>query len=229
MELIYCLYRAEGNPPATGTKICYLTGLPAREDGPKVGEVLRDTFTNHDLARAPGSPVMSDAAQWYFNHQEFRRFHIVAERSGESYRWRSVAREDLRQILVDALTAPPDCDRFYSIALSKKKHIALRAPVTPARSAYVYVQFEENAVTLAGAIFLALLTAFDAALALGISKKEILCCQLHILTLQKLVKNKALGAWQAQEKVLRPHVGSQILPLVSFVIFNPTEKEEADA
>lgn len=136
-----------GEPPAApGRHTCAVCGLPTTSET-RVQTVLRPTFTDMALLRRPDSRTVCPACVWYFDHQELRRANwwLTADSAAE------IARGDLRRVIDEHLAAPPGADGYLLITASKRKHIALRAPLNLAGSPVRRVQFEIDTLHLAAA------------------------------------------------------------------------------
>jgi hypothetical protein len=126
-----------GGEEDIGPHLCAVCGLPTGHDA-DLGKVLRDTFTDRDVLEVPWSGYVCAACEWYFDHQELRRQHwyLTAREA------RPLAKADIFPLLVKHLRCPPAEDRYYFIAQSKKKHVALRARLNAAGCTKLRVNFE---------------------------------------------------------------------------------------
>ena len=124
-----------------GKDTCMVCGLPT-DGGLPPKAVFRRTFTNQDILAARESYIVCEACAWYFDHQELRRQHwyITAKEA------RSLSKKDIFPLLMRHIITPPSEDRYYLIALSKKKHVALRARLNATGCRSLRVNFEEMVV-----------------------------------------------------------------------------------
>lgn len=124
---------------ATGPALCALCGLPAAPGSmtPKA-KVLRPTFMDYDLLARPALDDLCAACVWYFDHQELLRSHWYLTATAA----RVLAKADLLPLLTEHVAKPPAEDRYYLIAASKKKHVALRGRLNAAGGRLLRVNFE---------------------------------------------------------------------------------------
>jgi hypothetical protein len=173
MDALYWFYRAAGNPPFEGDAFCYLCARPCGRDFIAF-DVLRDTFNDFNLARCPSSRFLCPACGHYFDHKpEYRKSAWVLARAGERYGARAVTREGMREAVLRRLARRTDEDMIFLCPTSKKKHIALLAPVTPAQSLSAFVQFELQTLRV-GESFRDVLEAFDGLRDMGMKKSSII-------------------------------------------------------
>jgi len=128
-----------GQQVVWGNAICALCGLSAREDvmSPKT-RVFRPTFVDYDLQRRPDQPGLCPACVWYLGHQELLRSHWYLSASEA----RPLAKADLLPLLAEHLAHPPAEDRYYLVAYTKKKHVALRGRLNAAGARRLRVNAE---------------------------------------------------------------------------------------
>lgn len=133
------LYRnlsGNGTIAAAGTP-CGVCGLPLAGSR-TLAEVLRPTFTDHGLLADGNADHVCDACAWYMDHQELRRQSwYLTEREA-----RPLAKKDVLPLLQAHYEEPPLEDRYYLIAISKKKHVALRARLNAGGCRAMRVNFE---------------------------------------------------------------------------------------
>jgi len=127
-----------GVPNPDGAHLCALCrGSCADEIA--VEDVLRPTFTDIDLVRGE---YVCQACAWYLDHQEVRRSHWYLT-PDEAV---PLAKKEILPLLRRHLAKPPAVDRYYLIARSKKKHVALRARLNAAGCRLLRVNFETQLV-----------------------------------------------------------------------------------
>lgn len=120
-----------------GPFLCACCGLPHAEGKPP-DHVFRPTFTDYDLLKVPHSGSVCPACAWYFDHQELRRQHWYISPSEA----KMLAKADILPLLAQHVQNPPNEDRCYLIAQSKKKHVILRARINAAGCSRLRVNFE---------------------------------------------------------------------------------------
>jgi len=134
---------------AAGPALCALCGLPAAPGSmtPKA-KVLRPTFMDYDLLARPALDDLCAACVWYFDHQELLRSHWYLTATEA----RALAKADLLPLLTDHVAKPPREDRYYLIAVSKKKHVALRGRLNAAGGRMLRVNLETLTVDVDQAV-----------------------------------------------------------------------------
>lgn len=151
------LHTAHANPPVpAGPRLCAVCGLPAASGQPPKA-VLRDTFTDYATLRQPRSPLVCAACDWYMSRQDLRRSSwwltataaVPLERSG------------LRAFLLDQLAHPPAEAGYILITITRRKHLALYAPLNASHAQARRLRFETATLDL-DARFPHLLAAVDA-------------------------------------------------------------------
>ena len=132
-----------------GASICSLCGLAANPTvmTPKV-KVFRPTFVDYDLQKRAEQPGLCPACVWYFDHQELLRSHWYLSAS----RATPLAKADLLPLLATHITAPPAEDRYYLIAFTKKRHVALRGWLNAAGARLLRVNAEIYLVDVDAAV-----------------------------------------------------------------------------
>jgi len=196
------------SPPPRGRHTCAVCGLSTASET-LVKSVLRPTFTDIALLRRPDSRHVCPACAWYFDHQEVRRANWWLTADGAT----EIARGDLRRVIDEQLATPPAADGYLLITTSKRKHIALRAPLNLAGSHARRVQFETDTLTLRAADWFRLTAAVDAL--------RVVHTWQEILT--DTYQSWRVGRWaNAAEFVaaragVRPYLRTPYLDLVKFV------------
>lgn len=121
--------------------MCAVCGLPAA-DGATLRAVLRTTFTDHAALRAPDSGVVCAACDWYMAHQELRRqsWWLTPARA------EPIERGEMATLLRAHLDDPPNEDGYYLFTATRRKHLALYAPLNLAGARLRRVRFETDNV-----------------------------------------------------------------------------------
>lgn len=217
-HLLYLSATGKALPACAGSP-CLLCGTH-HSDGSPVEAVIRDTFSNHGMCRARDSLSVCPACAHVFNHRwecgqkyesEYRKHSLLVTPAGWTSWQRAAMRTDLEQLLRDGTQAPT----LLVVALSKKKHLVPLpgCRVTPAGQRTLFVQLEEESLTVTPEAYASVRRPFDELLALGCRKGEILDGNYHPLTLRKtdvvevLRRDRFLTRW-------RP---SGLLTLVSYI------------
>lgn len=211
------LYHAarQKTPPA-GEHPCLFCGFHHSEPTP-VSQVIGDTFTNHGMCRVPGSPHVCPACTHYFT----TRWRVLGHKKDAEYRLQSLRvhkdswlvwkRQDMRRDIEGWLHAGQP-GGVYVISLAKKKHLLPLAVVNPPGRSFT-VQVEEEKVRLDPMAWPGISRAFDALLALGFLKSEILSGSYSAFSLRKA----GATAHLEHDRVIAPFRPSGILTLLSYV------------
>ena len=211
-----------GDVPA-GEATCYLCGTPCPALYP-TSKGIADTFNSHSLARCPSSSWLCAACQWYLDnkagHPDFRKMSLMVWETG----WKQWQRADMKADIDDALRHGTGEAVYLICSLSKKKHIALQAPLNVQGSRLLAIQVEEAVAHIDQLTWHALDHAFSTLLSLGHGKGEILSGNLHASTLRK---HGQLLVALSHSNALAPYRGAAILDFLSYVtILEEKEKEE---
>lgn len=201
-----------------GAAWCYLCGsaCPDRAPSQPMKVAMRDTFTNHDLARRRDSGWVCPACSWYLDTANGQRLgwltHAWRVTPQEHAEWpRTAWRGDLDTLLLDGVAL--DAPTVFSITTSYKKHLLLLAPVThDARR--LAVQFEQQTVWLTPDLWRAMTGPFDALRVLGHSKAEILSGVAHPAV---LARHGRIGYALALLSALAPYRGGLPLALLTHI------------
>lgn len=229
MRATHFLYRAvTGQSVPSGDDLCLLCGISCGPGTVPVKEVIRDTFTNHGMCRAPHSRAVCPACGHYFNHRwlpagfkkpaEYRLLSIRILTDRMEMWPRERMRPNLETMLRDGC---PEC--VLVVSLSKKKHLLPFAPVNPPSRSFA-VQVEEETVQLSAGAWFPLAQAFDALLALDIPKGAILAGNYHHAGLRKAPLAEVLR-WDAAIAPWRP---SGLLTLLSYVTLLEEKSDAGD-
>jgi hypothetical protein len=219
MAPTHLLYRAAtGRDVPPGPTPCVLCGA-AHAGGLPAGDVIRDTFTNHGLCRVPGSDSVCPACGHYFNHRwevgqkylsEYRKHSLLVTPAA----WQPWPRPAMRLDLETLLAAGAREPLLLVIGLSKKKHCLPLAKVNPPGARHLYVQLEEEGVLVTPDAWAGVAGVFDALLAQGCRKGEVLGGNYSPATLRRA---PSLSRLLAAERALAPWRPSGLLSLVSYV------------
>lgn len=224
------LYLASGGEPfPEGESVCVLCGEtcePGRAT--PIGQVIRDTFTNHGMCRAQHSREVCPACTHYFNH----RWSVPGGKKPWEYRlcslrvvgdsWASWQRASMRADIEGWLQDGLPGSGVLVVALSKKKHLLPMASVHPAGVRAFSLMLEEERVRVCARDWIPLAHAFDGLLHLGCGKGEILSGDYSSHTLRRL----DLLALRKLDRVIGPWRGSGLLTLVSYTTL--LESDDAD-
>jgi CRISPR type IV-associated protein Csf1 len=129
-----------------GHKTCAVCGLPTVGDASRT-KTIRPTFTDHTALRAPRSPVVCAACDWYMSRQDLRRssWWLTPTQA------QPLAKADLWPTLQRLLVHPPDQDGYLLITTMKRKHLALHAPLNLSGCTSLRVRFEVVTLNVAPA------------------------------------------------------------------------------
>jgi len=214
------------------SNFCYLCGKPATKP-----LKLKDTFTNHSVARIPTSNKLCDRCDWSINLRCFY-FNPNKQKWGKlfSRNWSWLFQgdkliapkiegthtegKDTLEIVTDLPTRiqlrewllnPPEPPFTLAIAESGQKHILFLAQEAHNRDIFP-VQFELDTLHLDRKKFTALVQNYEALMALDFSKSEIDSGDYRS---DRLLKS--FEQWESLEKQIAFFRGSRLFQLVSYV------------
>lgn len=207
---------AAGGTVESGPLACLICGV-AHASGVDVSRVLPETFTNHGMARVPTSRSVCLACHHYFTHRwrpegskkphEYRLNSLLVTAEG----WQSWPRERMRAD-IEGWLREGSPGGVYVVSLAKKKHLLPLAAVNPPGSRIFCVQVEEERVHVVADAWLPVAAAFDALLAMGCLKGEVLRGEYGTETLRRL----DLTRWRECDRVIASWRPSGLLTLVSY-------------
>ncbi len=197
---------------------CWLCGGQTGGRGLPRKKIIKDTFTDHDKARAPASSSVCPGCVFCLSFVSLRNYSILATEN----EMRHPSRAEIRDILLN----PPEPPFVLCIAVSGQKHVSFKGEVAYSRDNYP-VQFEETRVTVDVAQLTNLLDIIER-LNTVFTKDEIKTGRYS----QNRIKQFGIGEFQKLEEKLAPHRGSRLFELAIFVAqkreFEPVEKPEKE-
>jgi hypothetical protein len=186
-----------------------------------VNKVLRPTFTDRDLLRAPESRVCCQSCSAYFDHQELRRENWwLAAKHAET-----ISRKAIRPYIDRLLAEPLPESGYFLVTTAKRKHIGLRAPLNVAGNRHLKVQFELATLEIDASRW-SLLTAACDTLRRHHTWQEITGDGYQSWRLAKW--QDAIDEFAAARDAIRPFLRTPYLDLVQFC-GDLAAKEEEDA
>lgn len=204
---------------ALGRQICAVCGLPTAT-GVATAKVLRPTFTDIAALRCPRSSVVCAACEWYMGNQEIRRssWWLTEEVATE------VDKGEWHTLLLEHLAHPPARDSYYLITVTKRKHLALYAPLNMAGNPMRRVRFEVSTLDLHPALWPALPAAAHQ-LRTRHSWKEI---QADSYNSYFAAQWPAIAHFAALRNTVRPYLHTPYLDLAQFVWTPPAGTKEIE-
>lgn len=196
---------AEYRPAERGhfAGICWLCGESTDAGHPR-RKVIKPTFTDAGVARAPWSDVVCEACAWAISYRSLRNYSILASPAG----LRHPTRTEIREVLLE----PPEPPFALCVAVSGQKWLHLKARVALSREAFPAL-LEETPVIVHPAAFAALLGPAEELYAGGFTKAEIASGRYLAHRIQAF----GIGRWEALEARVAPARGSRFLDLALHV------------
>jgi len=210
---------------------CYLCGAPNATK--RKSTVLKDSFTNHSMARCPSSDYLCERCAWviplrcaYFNPHKGSYVKLFAR----SWSWLlspkdaypqfgdpvdglpEVRELPTRQQIREWIINPPEPPFTIAIAESGQKHILPWAKAGLSQD-YFPVQFELDTIFLDRTYFTTLISACEKLLNLGFSKQEI---QSENYTTDHCLPH--LPDLLTQEMIISPNRGTRLLTLALYLL-----------
>lgn len=111
---------------------CYLCGC--HSTGYPRDKVIKDTFTDSNLAKAPWSDVVCDCCTWALSKRDLRNYSILSTEHGLTH----PSRAELREILIH----PPEPPFLICVAESGQKWLHFKSQINYSNDVF-YVQFED--------------------------------------------------------------------------------------
>lgn len=190
---------------------CWLCGGLTGGRGQPTKKAIKDTFTNHDMARAPASRSICPGCVFSISFRELRNYSILATEYGIKH----PTRAEIRDILLN----PPDPPFVMCIAVSGQKHLTFKADIAYSHDLYL-VQMEDTRVIVDIAQLTDILDIAER-LYTVFSKDEIKTGRYS----QGRIKELGISMFQELEERLAPHRGNRLFDLAIFV----AQKRESEA
>lgn len=186
---------------------CWLCGGATGYRGQPVKKAIKDTFTNHDMARVPWSKSVCPGCAFCLAQKPLRNYSILATEDKLMH----PTRPEIRGLLLE----PPESPFILCIAVSGQKHLHFRAQVAYDRDGFP-VQMEETSVCVWRGT-LAKWLGFIERLYSVFSKEEIRTGHYG----QNRIRQFGLNEFQEVESGLAPHRGTRLFDLAVFVAQKP--------
>lgn len=225
---------------------CYLCGKPAT-----LPLQLKDSFTAHSACKVPTSSMMCDRCNaaingeekqlWYWNEakgkwsplwgRSLSRLYqgdrllspiIQGEHTEKGKTFPVVSGLPTRAQMRGWILNPPDPPFTIAIAESGQKHILPWAQEGLGRD-YFPVQFELDSVWIDRSEFARVLASFEALMAMGFSKSDIVSGSYRSDLLMKWIT-----VYQDHDAEIEPLRGSRLLALLAHVAQKPEDGPEDD-
>lgn len=152
---LYSAHTSQAVSPGRNT--CAICGLPTAAGKPPTA-VLRDTFTDYAALRQPRSATVCAACDWYMSRQDLRRSSWWLTETAAA----PIERVSIRSFLLDQIAHPPPVAGYILITATRRKHLALYAPLNAAGASTRRLRFETATLDIDPATFPALVAAVDA-------------------------------------------------------------------
>jgi CRISPR type IV-associated protein Csf1 len=194
---------------------CWLCGRRNVMGYPR-DKIIKPTFTDADLAKAPWSDVVCDACAWALSRRELRNYSIIATENTLLH----PSKAELR----DALLKPPEPPFLITVAESGQKWLHFKASISYTQKIFT-VQFDDLQVRVEPQPFASILEAVERMLAV-FSKAEIASGDYQVHRIQEF----GMELFESSEEVLRPIRASAVFRLALHVAAIPKrEKRKKEA
>lgn len=225
----------EFSPPATPgqSPYCYLCGGTTDDIGwPREG-TIPETFTHVSRVAQPDSDTVCQAcvalqskSTWecyVAAHPEagLKTGHAVSWRNYSHAAWAGHHECPSRDRWRDLLVSPPDPPFVYVIAVSSQKHLLFTSQVAHSRDTYPLIM-EEDRLIVRRDVLARVLDAFEALLALGHSRDQVLSGQYDSHRVLKI----GLRAHRQAEDAIQPYrsVEPDLMRVAHRVARNPKKE-----
>lgn len=158
--------------PLSGS--CFLCGAE-NVTGYPVEQVIKATFTDANLAKAPWSNMVCDACTWAISYRELRNYSIVATED--------VLLHPSRQELRDILISPPTPPFLICVAESGQKWLHYKSAIAYSRELFP-VRFEDLMVYVRPTQFASLIEIVENILQV-FTKSEVMTGNYQVQKIQK--------------------------------------------
>ncbi|MBW2672560.1 MAG: hypothetical protein JRD89_03975 [Deltaproteobacteria bacterium] len=193
---------------------CWLCGGLTGGRGQPVKKTIKDTFTDRDKARWPGSKSVCPGCAFCLSFMSLRNYSILATEAG----LRHPSRPEIRNFLLE----PPEPPFVFCIAISGQRWLHFRAQVAYDRDGFP-VQFEDTMVCVWRKPLTDWLSVIEQLYAV-FSKEEIRTGRYN----QNRIKQFGLAEFQAMEEKIAPHRGTRLFDLAIFVAQKLEEKKKEE-
>lgn len=193
---------------------CWLCGGKTGGNGQLVKKAIKDTFTDRDKARWPGSKSVCPGCAFCLSFMSLRNYSILATEIGLKH----PSRPEMRDLLLN----PPEPPFVFCIAVSGQKWLHFRAQTAYDRDGFP-VQYEETSVCVERPVLASWLKTIET-LYTVFSKEEIKTGRYN----QNRIKQFGLAKFQELEAKNAPHRGTRLFDLAVFVAQKPEEKKKEE-
>jgi len=183
---------------------CWLCGGSTYYIGVPTKKAIKNTFTDHNLAKAPHSKAICKACAFCLSRRELRNYSILA-----TLNW--LMHPD-RASIKHWLLNPPEPPFVFCIAESGQKWLHIKAEVAYDKHLFP-VQFEDMRINVDSRFLKELLYNIEMLYSNGFSKKEIETGSYN----QKHIRDFELSNWREFEEKIKSQRKSRIFKLVVFV------------
>ena len=106
---------------------CWLCGCHTERGFPKK-KIIKPTFTDHDISKAPGSEVVCEHCAWALSRRELRNYSILATPEGLFH----PSRPQIREVLLN----PPEPPFVLCITKSGQKWLHIKSEIAYGRERF---------------------------------------------------------------------------------------------
>lgn len=182
--------------------VCWLCGCNTESGHPRK-KIIKPTFTDSNLARAPWSDVVCEHCAWALSYRSLRNYSIFATRNELQH----PGRAEIHDILLSPLMPP----FVLCVAESGQRWLHIRAQVSEFHGV-VHVQFEDLPVLVKPEDFARILWPIEQ-LYKKFTKEEIMTGNYKSHKIQEF----GLGIWMDMESIIAPWRKSSMFKLAMFV------------
>lgn len=194
---------------------CWLCGGLTENRGQLVKKAIKDTFTDRDKARWPGSKSICAGCAFCLSFKSLRNYSILATKTELKHPSRSEIR--------DYLLEPPEPPFVFCIAATGQKWLHFRAQMAYEKDGFP-VQFEETPVCVWWGLLVDWLESIET-LYTVFSKEEILLGNYN----QNRIRQFGLRGFQEYEGKIARRRGTRLFGLAVFVAQKKEKGKEGES
>lgn len=185
---------------------CWLCGGPTQGHGIDRKSAIPDTFASHNSARCQSSGIVCTSCA-YFAVGKTWHDHVASSPSLDVKLWGTASWRNYGHFFSpgnhecpkparwrEILVSPPEGPFLACVSLTGQKNLIFRG-VVALDSAFFPVQVEEETMWIDRADFVRCLEAFEAVMALGIGRDQVLTGRYH----QSSIMKAGIAAWRRAE------------------------------
>lgn len=184
--------------------LCWLCGGKTNGKGTPKKKTIKDTFTDHPLAKAPLSNSICEACTWALSNSSLRNYSILATEEGLFH----PSRPEIQQICFK----PPKPPFVLTVAVSGQKWLHFKTKINYNNAAFM-AAFEEMPVTVIPMQFAMLTKYIELLYNGGFTKDEILTGEYN----NSRIIVYGLAKFEECENILRRFRGSRQFGLAVFL------------